>query len=77
MQHWIELEDKEVLVDVEIITSTEHNYGADADGNRGIYAKFLEDWHWKSETKLTEEENAIVETEVERIAERMFEDGND
>ena len=52
-----EVNDKDYIAEVELEVTEENNYGADADGNRGVYRKVLNNFHVK---KITTEEEAAV-----------------
>jgi hypothetical protein len=60
--------DKTFTISVTAYAIQESNYGADADGNRGICAVFIEDWSYVPPLHLSpaelDELEALVEAEV-------------
>lgn len=82
-----EVNGKLYRIDVEVKFVTDPNYGADADGNRGMSMTFLDDWKVLAAEdedgnvldvkNLPAEVEAKLEKEVEKIEAKDDDDGSD
>lgn len=57
-------------IDILIDLTIDNNYGADADGRRGVRSVFVDDYSWRSNIKLTQSDYDHVDKQVERFMEK-------
>lgn len=77
-QKEIKIKDKLYSVDYQMIVYTDNNYGADADGNRGLPMTFVEDIYVKSildENDTKVEDDAVYVEIVKYLENEGFENG--
>lgn len=72
----IELENgRMVSVDLELVIIYERDFGADADGNRGVACRILDDYDYTCSDDLTADEKKELDKAVKNLVERKMFDG--
>lgn len=69
-EFYIEHEDREFTVTVSAWLTNEHDYGADADGNRGIYMQWVDDIQVEN---ISCEDNLLISEITKNIVSELAE----